>query len=324
MALSVTGVDANGRIVTSGQVSVSGGILVPKESAGIGDLIYRDTSGNAKVVARGTASGSTITVGSTTYTLYGCIYGFVAGMAMVVAPTETSAKWATSNSPTLPSGTPEYGAGTVLMRNGSKTSYYAQMNTATNASYIYKSGVAQNEPLTSAYQATGLASSAAWNSTGVTNGDILKKYTSWIDYIRQTLRVNGAPGTPFGAVASGVKVHEFGRWMTMKLHDTSTSVFPAANYCATYSVSNTGDAAGNWWLPSMFELGELMIDEHLNKVNANNNTGWTDVSAGSNRWSCVRYSSSGAWYCDIYGLSDHAGFSDYSLTVRPVTLLKLV
>ncbi len=48
------------------------------------------------------------------------------------------------------------------------------------------------------------------------------------------------------------------------------------------------------------------------------------VPAGTeeNRWSCVCGSSSVAWYCGYYGMSSVGGFSD-SLTVRPVTLLKL-
>ena len=310
MGLSVTGLDANGRVTPKGV-----NVIIPPESAGIGDLVYKSSGGAFKVVGRGTANSSSITVGSVTYSLYGAIYGFVAGMAMVVAPSETSAYWATSNSPTLPSGAPIYGAGTVLMRNGKKTNYYAQMNSAQNSGYI-TGGSSAPVDLTSAYQATSLTS-ATFDSNA--SADVKNKFGSWMEYIRQTLRVNGAPGTPFGAVADGVKVHEFGRWMTRKLYQTSSMVFPAAKYCYEY-----GEGGGTWWLPSMFELGELMIDEHLNKVNENSLTGWTGVSAGSYRWSCVLLSSGYAWYYNGAGLSNDSGFSNGQLTVRPVTLLKLV
>ena len=310
MSLSVTGVDANGRITPKGT-----NIIIPPEGAGIGDLIFKSGS-TYKVIGRGTASASSISIGGTTYTLWGCIYGFVNGMAMVVAPSETSAYWATSNSPTLPSGTPEYGSGTVLMRNGARTSYYAQMNTAQNSGYITGGGSAP-VTLSSAYQATSLTSSTFASSA---SADIKNKYGSWTEYIRQTLRVNGAPGTPFGAAvpASNVKVHEFGRWMTRKLYQQSSTAFPAAKHCYEY-----GEGGGTWWLPSMFELGELMIDEHLNKVNENSSV-MTSVSAGSGRWSCVRVSSSDAWTYDNLGVSYGVGFASYQLTVRPVTLLKLV
>ena len=71
----------------------------------------------------------------------------------------------------------------------------------------------------------------------------------------------------------------------------------------------------------MFELGELMIDEHLNRVNSNGVMG--GISTGSNRWSCVCYSSSLAWFYAGAGVSDGSSFGG-SFTVRPVTLFKLI
>jgi len=301
MALSVTGIDSNGRVTPKGT-----NVLIPKESAGIGDLVFKSGS-SIRIYGRGTVSATTIDG----YTLYGAIYGFVAGMAMIVAPNggETSAAWLSSGSSTVG---PEYGAGTVLMRNGQKTSYYAQMNTNVNQSYI-TGGSSAPYQLASAYQATSLTSSSF---AGSASADVKARFGSWLEYIRQTLRVNGAPGTPFGAVATGVKVHEFGRWMTKQLVTTHGSTAAAAYHCYNYNEGN-----GTWWLPSMFELGELMIDEHMNKVNENSAV--LSVSAGSYRWSCVRFSSGLAWNYSGYGMSASAGFT-YGFTVRPVTLLKLV
>ena len=306
MGLAVTGFDANGRITPKGS-----NIVVPPQSAGIGDLIFKSGS-TVKVIARGTASGTTISIGGSSYTLYGAIYGFVNGEAMVVAPNaaETSKAWGS-----YPSGAPTYGAGTPLMRNGNRTDYYAQMNTATNQSYI-TGGSSAPVTLASAYQATSLTSSSF---AGSASADIKKRYGTWWEYIRQTLRVNGAPGTPFGAVGGGCKVHEFGRWMG-RTYFTSSS-FPAGYYCYHDYPASLNEADGTWWLPSMFELAELMIDEHLNKVNEN--SGILSVSAGATRWSCVCDSSSDAWYYSVYGMSVVRGFSSSS-TVRPVTLLRLV
>lgn len=300
MGLNVTGLDSNGRITPKGS-----NIVIPPESAGIGDLIYKSGS-TVKVIARGTASGTTISIGGSSYTLYGCIYGFVNGEAMVVAPNagETSATWGS-----YPSGAPTYGDGTPMMRNGQRTSYYAQMNTATNQNHITNGGSAP-VTLASAYQATSLNAS---NFDSSASADIKKRYGTWWEYIRQTLRVNGAPGTPFGAVGGGCKVHEFGRWMGKTYF--SSSSYPAGYHCYTYN-----EGGGKWWLPSMFELAQLMIDETLNKVNEN--SAILSVSAGVYRWSCVCVSSSGA--CSYgNGLSSDAGFG-YSFTVRPVTLLHLV
>lgn len=301
MALSITGLDSNGRITPKGS-----NIVIPPESAGIGDLIYKSGS-TVKVIARGTASGTTISIGGSSYTLYGCIYGFVNGEAMVVAPNagETSATWGS-----YPSGAPTYGDGTPLMRNGQRTSYYTQMNTATNQNYITNGGSAP-VTLASAYQATSLNAS---NFDSSASADIKKRYGTWWEYIRQTLRVNGAPGTPFGAVGGGCKVHEFGRWMGKTYF--SSSSYPAGYHCYTYN-----EGGGKWWLPSMFELAQLMFDETLNKVNEN--SAILSVSAGSSRWSCVLSSGGSAWDSDNSGMSNRDSFG-YSLTVRPVTLFKLI
>lgn len=301
MGLNVTGLDSNGRITPKGS-----NIVIPPESAGIGDLIYKSGS-TVKVIARGTASGTTISIGGSSYTLYGCIYGFVNGEAMVVAPNagETSATWGS-----YPSGAPTYGDGTPLMRNGQRTSYYTQMNTATNQNYITNGGSAP-VTLASAYQATSLNAS---NFDSSASADIKKRYGTWWEYIRQTLRVNGAPGTPFGAVGGGCKVHEFGRWMGKTYF--SSSSYPAGYHCYTYN-----EGGGKWWLPSMFELAQLMIDETLNKVNEN--SAILSVSAGSYRWSCVLFSGGDAWLYHNVGMSNFASFGG-SLAVRPVTLFKLI
>jgi len=301
MALNVTGIDANGRITPKGT-----NVVIPNIAAGIGDLVYKSGS-TIKVIARGTASSTTISIGGGSYTLYGCIYGFVAGMAMIVAPNaaETSKQWGS-----YPSGAPTIGAGTVLMRNGLKTSYYAQMNTARQASSdSYRGTAGSNVHPTAAYSG-GVMTESTFNSSA----EAKKFYGTWREYLRQTLRVNGVPGSPFGAVGGGCKVHEFGRWMTKNY--LASSSYPAGYHCYSYN-----EGSGTWWMPSMFELGELMIDEHLDLVN--DNTGILSVSAGVTRWSCVCYSSATAWIYNYAGMSHYVGFSS-SFTVRPVTLLKLV
>ena len=314
MALTITGIDpATGRVIPKGT-----NVLIPKENAGIGDLVYKNGA-NIRIIGRGTANATSITIGIVTYTLYGVIYGFVAGMAMVAAPGETSEYWAASGVSCTVG--PEYGGDTPLMRNGRKH-IYAQMNTAQNANYI-KGGSSAPVTLASAYLTTSLTGDSDFNALAAAS-EIKNKYGSWTEYIRQTLRVNGAPGTPFGATYTDngnvVKVHEFGRWMTRKVYTTTLTPenFPAIKHCYEY-----GEGGGVWWLPSMFELAELMIDEHLTLVRQNAGI-ITDINTSSDRWSCVRASSGYAWAYRNYGVSDYNGFSGNPFTVRPVTLLKLV
>lgn len=298
MALTITGLDSNGRVYPQGT-----DIVIPAAGAGIGDLIYKSGS-SVKVIACGTASSSSITIDGATYTLYGAIYGFVNGEAMVVAPNDLgNMTWGAYKDEMRTVIVPP---GAVLMRNGVKTSSHAQMNTARNKNYITNNSVSYyHEILQSAYQACGTESSFSGTP----------QHGTFTEYIRQTLRVNGAPGSPFGAVATNVKVHEFGRWMAKKFgpnQDEKT----AMRACYDYN-----EGRGAWWLPSMFELAQLMSDETLNKVNEN--SAILSVSAGSNRWSCVLYSGGHAWDYDNAGMSSYRGFG-YSLTVQPVTLFKLI
>lgn len=305
MALTITGFDQNGRITPKGT-----NVVIPVESAGIGDLVYKSSS-SYKIIGRGTASASSISISGTTYTLYGVIYGFANGEAMIAAPAELGSKpWGS-----YVSGMPIWGWGTALMRNGLKHTY-VQMNTAQNSNYITGGGSAPLKP-DSAYQATSLSAS---NFDSSAPDSIKSRYSTWIEYIRQTLRVNGAPGTPFGAVAPDVKVHEFGRWMG-RTYGKTQSTGTALRDCYEYRGALGTDAKGDWWLPSMYELAELMIDEHLNKVNENGNLIGA-ISAGSSRWSSVPGSSDGAWSYNHDGMSNSNGFTD-GLAVRPVSLFKL-
>lgn len=294
MALSVS-------IGSDGRISKGTNVIVPKENAGIGDLVYGSRDDHI-IVARGTGDGSNVSGKS----IYGCIYGFVNGEAMIVAPdTETGKTWGS-----YVSGMPTLGAGNIRMRNGLLTDYYAQMNTSQNAYYI-SIGSGVNNPLTSAYSATGVTS-GNWESYKSS----FPQHGSYWEYIRQALRVNGAPGTIFGMTGGGCKVHEFGRWMA-KTYGTSSSTGTAMRDCYDYR-----EGGGTWWLPSMFELAELMIDEHLDLVNSNNGSNWTDVSKGSVRWSCCLYDSSVAWRYYGYGMSNSNRLSS-SFTARPVSLLTL-
>lgn len=284
-------------------------VIIPAANAGIADLVY-GTREDHIVVAGSTANAQTVS----NKTLYGLIYGFVNGEAMITAPEEFgSLAWATSGS--APSWYNENGT-TPKMRNGGSNSI-VQMNTERNKSNI-KGGSSSPVILNSAIQATSLE-----ESTFGTNAspEIKRRYNTYWEYIRQTFRVNGVPGTCFGKTFDGCKVHELGRYVTQRIG--SDSAYPAIKKCYDYA-RYTGDA-GNWWLPSMFELAELMCDEHLSKINAINDNAFVGIYAGNGRWSCVRYSSTSAWFYRAIGSSGSYSMSNSNSTVmvRPVTLLKL-
>lgn len=119
--------------------------------------------------------------------------------------------------------------------------------------------------------------------------------------------------------------------------DWSAAMELAESYKAPHAIEGSD---GTFTLPTRkqgldFRIArECGLEQLLEMIGAGdlleqlrNNWTWTRekyVPRGTSEdeWSCVCFSSSVAWFYGGYGMSGGVGFS-YSLTVRPVTLLKL-
>ena len=347
MALTVTGIDpATGRVIPKGT-----NVIIPPESAGIGDIVFcksgadPQVASNLRVIGWGTTNNANITIDDSTYVPYGVIYGFVNGMARVVALTETSRRLTmaasdsgsesatgdTNVSGGYPVADSTVGGGNNAMRNGKKTTYVG-MNLNSLMQNDYMGGNTIVHPGT-AWGAEQIMSKANFEALDAGAGNAKTLYVTWENYVRQVMAVRN-PGSCFTAHDSEHKVHEQGKWNTYLLGRYTKSSpdsnsqgdaacwYPAANYCFNYYVSGTGETAGNhnWWLPSMDELLDLMIDDHWRKVNT---CGATTLSNRATRWSSVRNSATGAWLFSYLGFCNN-GYVRYALAVRAVTLLKLV
>lgn len=336
MALTVTGVDANGRVTPKGT-----NVIIPPESAGIGDIVLMNASRDVKIVGWGTYSSGSLPSG---YVAYGVIYGFVNGMARIVALSETSRRWtmaasdsgseSSSGSDNVSGGYPvagsTVGGGNNAMRNGKKTTYVG-MNLNSLMQNNYTGGNTILHP-SAAWGAEQIMSKANFDALSAGGGNAKTLYGTWENYVRQTMAIRN-PGSCFAAHDSDHKIHEQGKWNTYLLGqytksnpDSNTQGgtacwYPAANYCYNYYVSGTGETADshNWWLPSMDELLDLMIDDHWKKVNT---CGATTLSNRANRWSSIRYSATYAWLCVTYGFC-YTDAVRSAFTTRAVSLLKI-
>lgn len=336
MALTVTGVDANGRVTPKGT-----NVIIPPESAGIGDIVLMNASRDVKIVGWGTYSSGSLPSG---YVAYGVIYGFVNGMARIVALSETSRRWtmaasdsgseSSSGSDNVSGGYPvagsTVGGGNNAMRNGKKTTYVG-MNLNSLMQNNYTGGNTILHP-SAAWGAEQIMSKANFDALSAGGGNAKTLYGTWENYVRQTMAIRN-PGSCFAAHDSDHKIHEQGKWNTYLLGqytksnpDSNTQGgtacwYPAANYCYNYYVSGTGETADshNWWLPSMDELLDLMIDDHWKKVNT---CGATTLSNRAYRWSSIRASAAYAWLCGLSGFCDDLGVR-YAFTTRAVSLLKI-
>lgn len=111
-----------------------------------------------------------------------------------------------------------------------------------------------------------------------------------------------------------------GKLMTSLLKDktvlkngTQIYAHSAARYAYDYDSGVAGFGAGDWWLPSMYELAKLMrtiASATYNPINTalGKKTGWTTISSTSNRWSSSRYGTNGAWYYNNNGLTSNYYF----------------
>ena len=83
MSLNVT-------VGTNGRISGGTNVIIPNENAGVGDIVIMNSSRDIKIIGWGTYSSSGLPSG---YVAYGVIYGFVNGMARVVALSEAARRW---------------------------------------------------------------------------------------------------------------------------------------------------------------------------------------------------------------------------------------
>ena len=273
-------IDTNGRVVT-GRTNV----VIPPENAGVGDIILKNSNGDVKIIGWGTYDSSNLPSG---FKAYGVIYGFVNGMARVVALEEAARRWTMAASDT---GSPSssgsdnvnggygvqpstVGGGANRMRNSKPATTYVGMNLDSLMQNSYTGANTIVHPA-AAWGAEQVMSKANFNALTAGGDNAKTLYGTWENYVRQVLAIRN-PGSCFAAHDSEHKVHEQGRWNTYLLgqytqaspdrNESASPVtpcwYPAANYCFNYYVTGTGEsaAAHNWWLPSMDELYDLMAE----------------------------------------------------------------
>lgn len=116
-----------------------------------------------------------------------------------------------------------------------------------------------------------------------------------------------------------------GKLMTSLLKDKTilkqgveTYANTAARWAADYDTNIEGFRAGDWWLPSMYELSKLMRNAQQLNLGLTKKSGWSAISPSSYRWSSSRYDTNGAWLYGSNGITGNGNFY-YSFTVSAVS-----
>ena len=91
--------------------------------------------------------------------------------------------------------------------------------------------------------------------------------------------------------------------------DSENILYPAANYAASINVNTSGLVKGNWWLPSVSEMVQIMKDLNpddiiykvLGKLSVYNSTEWSKLDVSSSKWTSTKASASQIYYYDGLG-----------------------
>lgn len=138
-------------------------------------------------------------------------------------------------------------------------------------------------------------------------------YPTYTDYIADCMvDLNCNKGIFYGDRKNGQLQTQLLAQKTVKKRGVAVPAYPAANYAYTYTKGVDGFEAGKWWLPSMYELSELMYGikgDNTDPVSvALRKCGYDTISTVSSRWSCCRNSVNTAWYYFNYGTSNNNYF----------------
>lgn len=120
-----------------------------------------------------------------------------------------------------------------------------------------------------------------------------------------------------------------GKLMTSLLKDkkvlkagVETYAYTAARWAYDYDSGVSGFGAGQFWLPSMYELTLLMRVAQTLNVGLAKKTGWSSIGVSSYHWSCSRCSANRAWNYNFNGITNYNNFY-YSFTCSAVSAFTL-
>ena len=205
-----------------------------------------------------------------------------------------------------------YTNSSYLRKDGSVANYRGIMNTAKGVAYWGSNGrtPSANETIPSSNNSDPVNRTAFETSAYC---KILRQtYASYESYIGEGMGVKfpqeyGCFGLPDG------------KTITYALNDSS---HPAFQYCAAINYSTDGLAAGDWYMPGVYEGTALMRDRVLTKVAATmTKFGGAVPNNSADRWFAQRYHAAHAWlFLGRFGILFNFTCTN-ELTVQAVSLL---
>ena len=204
-------------------------------------------------------------------------------------------------------------------KNGGTTNYRGIFNVSRGVTYWATNGSTPSANIPVQYSGNDIINSNSFYNSSYCE-DLRKKYANYEAYIKDNMMVmlpqhEGCFNLPDSKTLQAT----YG-----ELKDGSNNpTYPAFNYCKNLYFYPEQLAAGQWFLPNVWDGAELMRDDVLAKVAATMTPcGGSAPTNGTYRWFAQRVSRSDAWiFYGINGILSY-GYVTNTYTVQAVALLE--
>lgn len=281
----------------------------------VGDAVYVDlqVGSNSAVYLFRYSDVISGNVPTGRYGFVGVVFNVFRGVAKILHKDSVSLKYALE----------QYDDGMIASnwyrrKNGGTTSYGGVMNVSRGVTHWSENGITPTANVPVQASGNGIVNSNSFYTSSYC-ADIRKKYADYRAYIKDNVMVaipqhEGCFALPDSKTLQAT----YGDQMS-----GSDYKYPAFHYCKNLTAGVDQLAAGQWFVPNVWDGSELMRDDVLAKVAKTMTAcGGSEPNNGADRWFAQRFSRNNAWnFNGNYGVLYHDDVA-YTHTVQAVALLE--
>lgn len=281
----------------------------------VGDAVYVDlqVGSNSAVYLFRYSDVVSGNVPTARYGFVGVVFNVFRGVAKILHKDAVSLKYALGE---YDDGMPT--SDWYRRKNGGTTNYGGVMNVASGVTYWSANGITPTANVPVQASGNDIVNSNSFYTSSYC-ADIRKKYADYRAYIKNNVMVaipqhEGCFALPDSKTLQAT----YGDQMS-----GSDYKYPAFHYCKNLTAGVDQLAAGQWFMPNVWDGSELMRDDVLAKVAATMTAcGGSVPNNSTDRWFAQRTSRYNAWFFIGNGGKLHSHNVANAYTVQAVALLE--